>query len=1752
MFIPMKRLLFFALLAAICTPAFVAAQSLRTANGTALLNLVKNTADINTFRRAHKKGLSGTSKDYIVLSFPHILSQEERSNVEALGFELLNWLPDNAYIAATADADKALKKWTANIVQPDGIGEVPIALKLSKELYPYVLHGKAFPANLSRHGIAITVYQKNELETLQAFLKSNKIGWGRGKYSSANTIVVQSPSIKGIAKIAALSCVEAIAPYAGSPKPEWAYKMFANQTFAANYNVGGPIGTGTYFGNYETYGDDTLFDFNFKGRQHPTLSDNSVNDHGTSCTEIVGAANNRDEYEDRGMAPGVTTMYLGWYTAVENNYNNNNIKPLTSNHSVGWSSGQVTYNNDAKELDRITRTLGGYLHSYSAGNDGASGPYNGYPAGWANLTGDIKVNKNNFTTHSAAAPGSHYTWTNNGPAADGRLKPDVCAEGGEGSSFASPGVMGLCNILYESYTSSYGTFPRSDVVKAVILNTATDLDKKGIDFKTGFGVINPVRANRSIQQQHVFTGSMPAGSAGTVTYTVAVAAGLREARILLYWHDYQGTVGAVKALVNDLDLIVLSPIGDTIRPWCLNPTPATVYDLPIRRKDTLNNVEQVTIDNPIAGNYTVIVKGPVVPQGPQPFVVTYDLLPYHIEVTSPVANFRTARGKSLYFTWNLANNQTNAADSIQVFLQRISTEAFTQVASLPNNGLYYEYVVPAAFPFSSSARIIVKQKNTTLVDTSKLFHVMATPDNLAFTKICTDTLSIKWDTVNNVGGKYILYRLGAKYMVAIDSVNHPINTRKLAAATILGVGQQWVDGEWFAVAARQANGALSLRSLPITQQSTNPLNPTYIQQPLSYTLCYNDTAILSTGALTGDSVRWFMNNAWMASANASTLKRTMFDAGSYYYKVYNGSCVYTSGTYTIAPGNANIADTAIYGNYAWNISAYKGVGYATLPYYGTNPKYYGKFKLNDLGFNSNDYYNWYSTGPHNAPGYTGCSFTDAGTATTVWKRKGFVPGSYRINILRAAGKLNITVNNGTTSYYTTPANAFTINNVWSGALDSNSTIRIESYGSHTNIQLIALDTLSPGRITNGLAVWNKADMSLGSSSDKNTLVNAVPNGGAAEKLSTATIAQMPNGRNFNPTLTFNNSGGFQGRFPGIADSLYAGTATSTFGVFNLSSSSNSGARVMTFAGDATQDNNTATSFMPFAKNAATNQVVLMRNNVSLAAGNLTTDKWLFMTSKYNGNQDSISLNATLANSAAYTAAAFNLKRYAVGGYLDATTGGNANGSIAELIHYNRAVSGLEEQQINTYLAVKYGITLPHNYINTLGQVVFNNAAPYNKNIAGIGKESREGLQQKQSRSQEAIADIFTGSLGAIQQTNAANANAFTADSTYAIWANNNNDTLLSTTIGATGYTRMNRIWQLQKTSKVGTFRCNFNKSALPDMSVTSCSQYYLATSDEPTFTSANATFTSLAQYTGGDNVPYAFADWSLSTAGNATLYFTVAKKDATSKALATGSNLTTLTTCQTTDTISIKDNADNKIVAKVYKTTGTALPTIQSVNYATNRTDAQLANCNATQSTALLNRILQLTGTLATGSTMNLRIYMLTTDSANAKNNTWIATNGCRPLSGSIKWFKETSAADAITKLTNMQALSTYVDVAYGTESGLSYVEFRNLTSFGAFGGALQGNATAVGTTATTNGISVYPNPMWEQLYVDYTAPTNGKVALSLYDATGKLLANSTKAVTAGKSTLSLNVSSYTPGSYLLKVEDGHEVHNFPVVKAAR
>jgi|GEM_PF-1896947 len=107
----------------------------------------------------------------------------------------------------------------------------------------------------------------------------------------------------------------------------------------------------------------------------------------------------------------------------------------------------------------------------------------------------------------------------------------------------------------------------------------------------------------------------------TPTSTVSPGTPVGPVAITLAWTDFPGQPAAAKALVNDLDLEVVSPDG--IHYYGNQGIyPAGNPCLRADKFDTCNNVETVYIANAKAGNYQILVHGTQVAQGgSQPYAI---------------------------------------------------------------------------------------------------------------------------------------------------------------------------------------------------------------------------------------------------------------------------------------------------------------------------------------------------------------------------------------------------------------------------------------------------------------------------------------------------------------------------------------------------------------------------------------------------------------------------------------------------------------------------------------------------------------------------------------------------------------------------------------------------------------------------------------------------------------------------------------------------------------------------------------------------------------------------------------------------------------------------------------------------------------------------------------------------------------------------------------------------------------------------
>jgi hypothetical protein len=146
----------------------------------------------------------------------------------------------------------------------------------------------------------------------------------------------------------------------------------------------------------------------------------------------------------------------------------------------------------------------------------------------------------------------------------------------------------------------------------------------------------------------------------------------------------------------------------------------------------------------------------------------------------------------------------------------------------------------------------------------------------------------------------------------------------------------------------------------------------------------------------------------------------------------------------------------------------------------------------------------------------------------------------------------------------------------------------------------------------------------------------------------------------------------------------------------------------------------------------------------------------------------------------------------------------ANGQIAEVISFNANLSTVDRQKVTSYLGLKYGVTLSHNYLNSFGMTIYN-VATLGNNVAGIGRDDASALHQKQSRSMNPGLQVVIGNGGTIAADNESNTNDLTTDLSSLVWGDDAGSVAAWTATGApSGNQILSRKWRVQETGAVET------------------------------------------------------------------------------------------------------------------------------------------------------------------------------------------------------------------------------------------------------------------------------------------------------------------------------------------------------------
>jgi len=350
--------------------------------------------------------------------------------------------------------------------------------------------------------------------------------------------------------------------------------------------------------------------------------------------------------------------------------------------------------------------------------------------------------------------------------------------------------------------------------------------------------------------------------------------------------------------------------------------------------------------------------------------------------------------------------------------------------------------------------------------------------------------------------------------------------------------------------------------------------------------------------------------------------------------------------------------------------------------------------------------------------------------------------------------------------------------------------------------------VGPACVNSGIQVWLRSDYGTSTTTDNTGVTNWSDFGGnsqAATQAPASTTLQPTyknnsvDNVNFNPTLRFDGGDWMEN----TTAPLLASNNFTLIGVTDQTA--------ITQWGSVISYNRSGNSDRPIITNIdATATIGMNRVNINPESPAVTTpaDPFIIRT---QGNATNViaqanggALTSTVGGWAAGSGATpgFYLGRHNITGFL-------YNGVVSEVIAYNRELTLDERERVESYLALKYGITLNNgasDYVSYNGatEVIMWGAAVnagYKFNIAGLGREDCTDLHQKQSKSVNA-GEILSVALGStVQATNTANTNTVTTDRSFLVWGNNNGLNEFTTQVTGTNVTSvLGRVWRVDKTN----------------------------------------------------------------------------------------------------------------------------------------------------------------------------------------------------------------------------------------------------------------------------------------------------------------------------------------------------------------
>ncbi|WP_293758250.1 S8 family serine peptidase [Vallitalea sp.] len=594
-----------------------------------------------------------------IISFEGPIDEYMKNDITKLGVELIEYIPNFAFLSrikSNTISDVSLLPYVNKIVSYQPEYKINPVLKDKKRITRLIT-----PEELTEE-ISVKIFTFDDSSILDAYIKE----FGGTKIGSTENEVIVKLNPNSLEKFASLNSVKYI-------EPVIEYELFNDK--ARDYMGVNSINNLGHKGNgqvvavcdtgIDTGVNNSGMHSDFQGRIDSIFplgraTADDIHGHGTHVAGSVLGDGTSSNGQIKGIAP---QAHLVFQSVLDSNGglgglpdDLNSLFQQAENegahiHTNSWGApvnGQ--YTGSSQDVDEYVWNNKDMIILFAAGNEG-----DGYSGTAYNSIGSPGTAKNCITVGATENyrpnmpntkwgnigdnPNEIAPFSSRGNCDDGRIKPDIVAPGTwilstkssvapasnywagynnyyaymGGTSMSTPLTAGAVAAARGYMQDVWNHTPSAALMKAAIINGGTDL---GFGFPSkdqGWGRVNLADSLKNKEYEYSDeTYNLATGATQNFTYTIESTS--TPLTISLVWSDYPGSTAASKALVNDLDIKVTSPSGiiyygnDFTQPY------NSSYD-------RLNNVENIYINSPETGNYSVEVKGYNVPQGPQSFAL---------------------------------------------------------------------------------------------------------------------------------------------------------------------------------------------------------------------------------------------------------------------------------------------------------------------------------------------------------------------------------------------------------------------------------------------------------------------------------------------------------------------------------------------------------------------------------------------------------------------------------------------------------------------------------------------------------------------------------------------------------------------------------------------------------------------------------------------------------------------------------------------------------------------------------------------------------------------------------------------------------------------------------------------------------------------------------------------------------------------------------------------------------------------------